>query len=218
MNFASNFLIINFKKEAKMQGKFIVFEGIDGCGKGTQLKLAASFIFDLSKDYDVYITREPTRDFKEIRERMAAGTDVKQDAEWYANAFVQDRKNHASKYIQPALNNGTQVLSDRYKYSTLIYQSTQGMDFAKLTEMHAGLPVPDLIIIFDCSAKIAFQRRKADGATDVFDKDLEFQEKLRQNYLNLKEKFPEENIIIIDATKATAEVFNEVKQHIKQIL
>ena len=52
-----------------MKGKFIVFEGIDGCGKGTQLKLAASFIFDLNKDYDVYITREPTRDFKEIREK-----------------------------------------------------------------------------------------------------------------------------------------------------
>ena len=201
-----------------MNGKFIVFEGIDGCGKGTQLKLAASFIFDLNKDYDVYLTREPTRDFKEIRDRLAAGTDVKQDAEWYANAFVQDRKNHASNYILPALNNGTHVLSDRYKYSTLVYQSTQGMDFAKLLEMHTGLPVPDLVIIFDCPAEIAFERRNSDGATEVFDKDLKFQEKLRQNYLKIKEKFPEENIIIVDATKSAEEVFSEVKQHIKQIL
>jgi dTMP kinase len=201
-----------------MKGKFIVFEGIDGCGKGTQMKKAASYIFDLNKDFDVYITREPTRDFKEIRQRMASGTDVKKDAEWYAHAFVSDRKNHADNYIRPALEKGTHVLCDRFKYSTLAYQHAQGMKLGHLIEMHKGILVPDLILIFDCPASVAFERRKKEGATDVFDKDLKFQEELRKNYLKLKNELSDENIVIIDATKSIEEVFDEVKKHLSKIL
>lgn len=201
-----------------MKGKFIVFEGPDGCGKGTQIKIAASYIFDLSKDYDVYITREPTRDYKEIRQRMSQGTDVKKDAEWYANMFVADRRNHVEKYILPALQNGTHVLTDRYKHSTLAYQHTQGIDLNKLIEMHKGLIVPDLTLIFDCSAKLAFQRRRFEGATDVFDKDLEFQEQLRQNYLKLKDVLKDENIVIIDGSKPIDEVAIQTKAEIKKLL
>jgi len=200
------------------KGKFIVFEGIDGCGKGTQIKLAASYLFDLNKDYDVFITREPTRDFKEIRERMAKDNDAKHDAEWYAKMFVADRKNHIQKHILPALENGTHVLSDRYKYSTLVYQHTQGIPIEELIKMHAGLIIPDLTIIFDCPPEIAFKRRKLSGATDVFEKDLKFQEELRKNYLLLKDALPYENIVIIDSTKQVSEVFEEVKKHITKIL
>jgi dTMP kinase len=200
------------------RGKFIVFEGIDGCGKGTQVKLAASFIFSLNKEYDLLLTREPTRDFKEIRERLAKGTDAKKDAEWYAKMFIADRKNHIAKYILPALDNGTHVISDRYKHSTLAYQHTQGIGLNKLIEMHLGILVPDLTIIVDCPAEIAFKRRREEGATDVFDKDLEFQEALRQNYLKLKDVLKGEIIAIVDGTRSVEEVFDEVKRHIKQIL
>lgn len=203
---------------SNLKGRFIVFEGIDGCGKGTQLKLAASYVFDKNKDYDTYQTREPTRDFKEIRQRLAQGQDAKKDGEWYAQMFVADRKNHLEKYIIPALNNRTHVLCDRFKHSTLAYQHTQQVPFNKLIEMHQGLLVPDLTIIFDCPAQIAFERRKEDGATEVFDKDLTFQEKLRQNYLKLKEELKNENIIIIDATKSKQEIFEEVKKEIDLLL
>jgi len=199
-----------------MKGKFIVFEGIDGCGKGTQLKLASSYLFDLSKDHDIFLTREPTSDFKEIRKRMSEQTDAKKDAEWYADAFVKDRKNHLQKYIQPNLKHGTHVLSDRYKYSTLAYQQTQGIPLQKLLDMHKNMLIPDLTIIFDCPANIAFQRRKTDGATDVFDKDLKFQEELRQNYLDIKQKL-DENIVVINGSRAIEKIFDDVKKHIKSL-
>jgi len=201
-----------------MKGKFIVFEGVDGCGKGTQLKLVASYLFDKNKEYDLFLTREPTRDYKEIRERMGNSDDVRKDVEWYAGMFVEDRINHLRKYIMPMLNAGTHVLSDRYKYSTLAYQWTQGMDFEKLVEMHLGLLVPDLTMIFDCPADVAFTRRKKDNATDMFDKDLKFQIKLRENYLKLKDKFPKENIQIINANYLIDDVFNEVRGYINEIL
>ena len=190
--------------------KFIVFEGIDGCGKGTQLNKVASYLFKKSKEIDLYITREPTRDFKQIREKLAKDTDAKSTPEWYAEMFVKDRINHINNYIQPALNNNKLVLCDRYKYSTLAYQHTQGMDIKQLQEMHKGLLIPDLTFIFDCPAEIAFERRKADGATEVFDKDIKFQEELRQNYLKLKD----DNIIIIDATKSIEQVYQEIIKHI----
>lgn len=201
-----------------MNGKFIVFEGIDGCGKGTQLKMAVSYFFDQDKNTDIYMTREPTRDFKEIRQRMAEQTEAKKDARWYAETFVKDRKNHINKYILPALNNGTHVFCDRYKHSTLAYQHTQGMEINELIKMHEGLLIPDLTIIFDCPALTAFERRKHAGAEDMFDKDLEFQEELRQNYLKLKEVLKEEKIIYLDATKKPQEIFERVKDEIKKIM
>ncbi|MAH03186.1 dTMP kinase [Candidatus Pacearchaeota archaeon] len=202
-------------------GKFIVFEGIDGCGKATQLKLAHAYLWNLNKEIDMLTTREPTRDFKEIREKMERGTDVKDDKEWYAKQFISDRLNHCESYIDPALGNGTHVLCDRYKHSTLTYQHTQGMDFKKLVDMHKYCPqilTPDLTLIYDCPAKIAFKRRQDEGAIDVFDKNLKFQEKLRKNYLKLPKKLSKEKIIIINATPSKENVFKETKKHLDYLL
>jgi dTMP kinase len=201
-----------------MKGKFIVFEGIDGCGKGTQMKLAASWLFSTDKDIDIYMTREPTRNFKEIRERMAKSKNARLDGEWFADAFVKDRVDHIKNYIQPSLDKGLHVLCDRYKYSTLAYQKTQGVDINKLISLHKGLPVPDLVLLFDLPVDVAFERRKNDGATEVFDKDKKFQEELRLNYLDLQKKLRQENIIIIDSNREIGAVFEDVKSHIKYIL
>ena len=104
------------------RGLFIVFEGIDGSGKGTQIMRCLNYIFELRKSYDVYVTREPTRDLAELRNRMSASRDTTENREWYAQFFIEDRRNHVEKYIEPALANGTHVLCDRYKGSTIAYQ------------------------------------------------------------------------------------------------
>jgi len=204
-----------------MRGKFIVFEGIDGCGKGTQLKKVHSYLWNLSKEIDIYSTREPTRAHKEIRKRMAEGTDVKKDARWYAAKFVEDRWNHIRTLVKPAIERGVVVLCDRYVLSTLAYQHTQGMNLNELIKMHKGLLIPDLTIIFDCPAKIAFERRRKDGAPDVFDRDLEFQEKLRDNYTKIKHLLERgskcKNIVIVDGSKSVDEVFLEAKKHVEKL-
>ncbi len=205
------------------KGKFIVLEGIDGCGKSTQVKKATAYLFDKSKEFDVYLTREPTRNSKEIRERLSSGSDVKKDSEWYAKNFTADRFNHVDLYIRPAINRGTHVLCDRYKHSTLAYQWSQGMDIQQLLTMQGGLMIPDLTFICDCPAKIAIKRRAAGGATDVFERGkelsevLSFQEQLQQNYLNLIEYLPGEKIVIIDASKSADEVFEQTKKHLDDL-
>jgi dTMP kinase len=197
---------------------FIVYEGIDGCGKGTQIKKSVPYIFDLSKNYDVLLTREPTRDFGEIREKMRRGTNVKEDGFWYLDMFVKDRTNHIDRYIKPALANGTHVLSDRFKHSTLAYQPLQGVPLKKVIRAHQKLLNPDLTLIYDCPAPIAFERRKKEGATDVFDKDLAFQEKLRSAYLDLPKILKGEHVVVIDGSKSICKVFAETKKHLDMLL
>ena len=197
-----------------MRGKFIVFEGIDGCGKGTQIGLAVPYIFGLNKSIDLLVTREPTRDFSQIREKMKRGENVSDDREWYAQQFTADRINHCEKYITPALENGTHVLCDRYYHSTLAYQSTQGMNIRDLIKIQrsAGILIPDLTLIFDCTADVAFERRKKGGATDVFDNNLSFQERLSRGYSELSSYLPEEGIEIINANRTPEEIFEDVKK------
>eukprot|EP01090_Pellita_catalonica_P010911 TRINITY_DN22372_c0_g1_i1.p1 TRINITY_DN22372_c0_g1~~TRINITY_DN22372_c0_g1_i1.p1 ORF type:complete len:171 (-),score=20.86 TRINITY_DN22372_c0_g1_i1:317-781(-) len=151
---------------------------------------------------------------------MAAGKDVGEKAEWYAKVFVQDRQNHLSKYIIPALDNGTHVICDRYKHSTLCYQHTQGMSLSTLTDMHAGMLVPDLTIIFDCPAAIAYERRQANNPVDVFDKDIVFQERLRQNYLKVADLLQKtgDPILIINAERSINEIATDVEIAIKNVL
>ncbi|HLC86977.1 MAG TPA: dTMP kinase [Candidatus Nanoarchaeia archaeon] len=204
-----------------MPGKFIVFEGIDGSGKGTQLKLSFNYLWNLSKEIDIYATREPTRNNKEIRERMRKNKDVNEDINWYAKNFIEDRVNHCTEYISPALKRGIHILCDRYKYSTLAYQETQGMEFEEVLKMHEiypQIPTPDLTMIFDCPVEIAFERRKKDGAIEVFDKDIGFQKRLRENYLKLPNRLKEEKIVIINASYTISEVFEQTKKKLDLLL
>lgn len=213
----SCFKMLSDYNEKKGRGKFIVFEGIDGSGKGTQIKKCANFLFDLDKNYDVYLTREPTRDFKKIRDTMNSSERVMENAKWYLEMFVEDRRNHLEKYIIPMLLNGTHVLCDRYKYSTICYQHAQGIALETLIQKNRNMLIPDITFVLDIDAQIAYERRRIESIRDVFERDIEFQKKVRNNYLNLT-NILNENIIIIDASKDPERVFETIKCHILSLL
>ncbi len=115
-----------------MKGKFIVLDGIDGCGKGTQVKLLANYLFDSNKKNHVFLTREPyhSEHYEEIRRLLKSGLNPRDNAERLTELFVADRKVHVA-LIESLLSQGINVVSDRYKYSTLAYQQTQGISFEK---------------------------------------------------------------------------------------
>lgn len=203
------------------RGKFIIFEGIDGSGKGKQLELAHSYLWNLSKEIDILTTREPTRDFAEIRKKMASGKAVSDDRIWYVQQFTADRVNHCANYISPNLERGTHVLCDRYYHSTLVYQGVQGISFEEVLAMqrkHPEVLIPDLTLIYDCPVEVAFERiRKRGGEKDVFE-DREFQERLRENYLTLTSKLAGERIVIVNANQSIDAVFEETKKEIASLL
>ena len=104
------------------KGLFITFEGIDGCGKTTQLNLLHDYLSD--KGFDVIITREPGGNHqlgKDIR-NLLLHTKCEVDSKAEMFLFLADRAQHISKFILPNLKEGKIVLCDRHTDSTLAYQ------------------------------------------------------------------------------------------------
>lgn len=197
------------------KGKFIVIDGLDGCGKGTQAKLLANYIFDRDKKNHIFITREPynSEHYAEIRRLLKEGVNPEDNAELLAELFVKDRRAHA-ELISSFLNRGIHIVCDRYKYSTFAYQQAQGIALEKLIEMHKGILTPDLAIILDVLVDVILKRIVKDGNRDykeVFEQK-DFQEKLREIFLSLPAALPNEKIVFIDGNKSVAEVFKSIKE------
>jgi len=202
------------------RGKFIVIEGIDGSGKGTVLKSLSQYLYDRDKNNHLFLTREPyiTQYATEVRQLLKTISEPRQHAEQFAELFVKDRRAHAI-IIEHLLNEGIQVISDRYKHSTLVFQQTQGLSLAYLIDLHRGLIIPDITIIIDVPAEIAMERINLDKVRshkEVFEQ-IGFLKLLRENYLFLTKQLPNEHIVIVDGNQSQEQVLQAVKMEVDKI-
>lgn len=195
------------------RSKFIVFEGIDACGKGTQMLKAAEYIYSKDKAYNLEIIREPTygKVGQEIRKILKTENNPLSGAEKCFDLYLEDRKANHEKIIYPALNKdlmggryATIVLCDRYWYSTYAYQGAQGIDKNRIVKANKQFIVPDLLLIYDLPAKVALERARGrdKNRRDKFE-IIDFQEKVRQNYLEIA-KFS--NTAVINANPTLEEI------------
>ena len=202
-----------------MNGKFIVFEGIDGSGKGTIIKMFENYLLESgAAKSDILVTAEPTdgKYGRELRSMLSRCKNPKENALLFLELYVKDRREHIKNTILPALSQGKIVLCDRYKYSTIAYQAAQGIPNEKLIEIHNKMPVPDIALIFDISPEIAISRIESAherNGKDVFEKQ-KFLEKVRANFLRMPVFFPKENIAIIDVSNEVGNVFEVVKSEL----
>lgn len=199
------------------KGKFIVFEGIDGCGKTTQIDKLVKEIIDNQKykEYQIFLGKEPTYDSKyglKLRRLLAESKDPVKDGDLFCKYMILDRQHHCNNAIKPQLNYGSIVICDRYKYSTFAYQQPQGISFEKIKRMHdeKHIITPDIIFILDVPADIAMSRIKENRNKEYKFEREEFLEKVRQYYLKLKENLADENIIILDGTKSIDAISKKV--------
>jgi dTMP kinase len=144
------------------RGLLIVFEGIDGCGKSTQIGRLAERL--RAAGHDVVRTREPTDGEygRRIRELAKSGGEVShaEELRW----FVEDRREHVDEVLAPALAAGRVVLCDRYFLSTVAYQGARGSDPAVLLdESEAEFPLPDLVLLFELPPEDGLARVRARG-------------------------------------------------------
>jgi len=194
-----------------MVGKLIVFEGIDGSGKGTIISEAKKFLVEKGVPAEkILVTAEPTNGFygKKLRELLKTDVNPNVNAQQFLELYVADRKEHIEKELVPTLQEGKIILCDRYKYSTFVYQSIQGISIEKIRELHKGMLVPDLVFILDVPVDVALERISSDSNRthkEVFEKK-DFLEKVRQGFLSLKGLFSDENILVIDASKEISEI------------
>ncbi len=209
----------------KMPGTFIVFDGLPGSGKGTQIKKVFEYIFDKDKKYDnILITDEPTQGpfGKEIRELFKKQKSSDEFKSELFELFAKDRGWHIEEIIKPALEKDFVVLCDRYKYSSIAYQTVQGTDFEKVFSRHKDFLAPSLALIFVLSPqesvrRISFAKDGKRRETDKF-RGEEFISNLQKYFMDLPKVLPNENIKIIDAGKSIEEVFEQVKKEINSVL
>lgn len=199
------------------RGIFIAFEGIDGCGKSTQIRKLTHHIFEKNKHFHIVLTRNPYKN-ADIRKILTEDSDPYSQAEKLANLYIDDRKMHADELVKPNLEKGYFVLTDRYKLSTISYQAAQGLLMEDLIKRQEELPTPDMTFIVDVSPEVAKQRMQKEdisirGKEHKFEANLEFAKKLRENYLKSAElmRARGEKVFVINGERTPDEIFSEIK-------
>ncbi len=187
------------------KGLLIVFEGTDGTGKSTQLKLLAAVL--KKKGLDVISSFEPTNGSfgKKIRELYLNRKDTSLEEE--LDLFIADRKEHVDTLITPALNNGKIVLCDRYFLSTIAYQGAAGLDPKEILKKNAFAPEPDLALLFYAPIQTGVTRitkNRGDTLND-FEKE-EYLKKVKAQFEQMD--FP--YIQRIDANRSIEEIHQDV--------
>jgi len=196
---------------------FIVFDGLDGSGKGEMIKKLKKYL--VGKGLKVLVTKEPTGGYygKEIREILKKEKDPKMGAEKCLELFVADRKEHLIDEIEPFLEEEGIVICDRYYYSTIAFQHTQGIDMEKVVFQNMSFKTPDITFILDLPAEIALERidKRGDGKEKF--EQLSFMKKLRENFLKLKEHL-DDPLVVIDASKSKEKVFLQIKKEVDKVI
>ncbi len=193
--------------------KFIVFDGLDGSGKGVMIKKLKELLE--KQGNKVLVTREPTdgQYGKQARDILKNDTDPKSNSEKCLQLFIKDREEH----LKEIENFDGIVICDRYYYSTIAFQHTQGIPIEDLIAMNIQFKTPKITFILDLPAKIALERISKRGDPKEKFEQLGFMNKLRDNFLRLKDEL-DDNIIIIDASKTKEEVFEQIKFEIDKSL
>ena len=194
-----------------MAGVFITFEGIDGCGKSTQLRLLSSEL--RVRGLEVLTTREPggTTLGQKLR---AALLDVQGQVDPLAEllVFAADRAQHVRTVLRPSLAENKIVMSDRYADATVAYQGS-GRGFKpelinEIVQLATEGLTPDLTLLFNLSvadSAVRTRRRVAAKNTDRLDSEnVEFHERVRQAYLEIAQTDPQ-RVQVIDARGSAQE-------------
>jgi len=200
-------------------GKFIVFEGLNGSGKGTQLLKLHNYISSLGKAVPIFSTGEPNN-FDENGKN--ARTILKQDGSPYENSkkavgyFAKNRGTH-NKIFVPMLEKGIDVFSDRYYESNFCFQGAQGISYQEIANANKNARRPDLTFIIDITVEEANKRLLIrDGKNRrKFDSNLEFMTKVRENYLEMGELLPkligDRSIVYINGMRSPEKVWEDIK-------
>lgn len=199
-----------------MTGAFITFEGIDGCGKSTQLRLLASEL--RVRGLQIVTTREPGGTALGQRLR-AALLDVEEQVDPLAEllVFAADRAQHVRAVLLPTLEADRIVLSDRYADATVAYQGA-GRGFKpdlikEIVQLATDGLRPNLTLLFDLSvaeSAVRTRRRVASKNSDRLDsEDAEFHRRVRNAYLEIAKAEPE-RLRVIDAGGSVQETHEAV--------
>ncbi|MXW61050.1 MAG: dTMP kinase [Acidimicrobiaceae bacterium] len=194
-----------------MTGRLIVFEGVDGSGKSTQVRRLAQ-----RHDFDVTFQFGATDVGSAIRSILLDPDNARLDDRTEALLIIADKAQHVSEIVRPALADGRTVISDRYRASTLAYQGYgRGLDLQLLDAMMhfatQGLE-PDLTVLLDFDVATALERL-GDQRDRIERAGTEFYQRVRDGYLELAAQHPD-SWVVVDANGSVDEVAADIETEV----
>ena len=202
-----------------MQGKFITLEGIEGSGKSTNLE-TIQFILD-QYNIDYVLTREPGGGpLGPHLRKLLLDKDQSISPSVEMLLMMADRRDHVDNLINPNLDKGIWVISDRYLDSTIAYQGGgRQLDINLITSLSAALklPTPDFTLLFDLPVDVALERAKERSELDRFEREpKDFHSRIRESYLELAST--NHRIKTIDSSKDFESVSLQVENYLTEFL
>ena len=202
------------------RGRFIVFEGIDGAGKTTQINLLAKYLSEQGRA--VYCTAEPTESVSGGLLRDALSGVTRRTICEMAAMFVFDRINHnvnPVNGIQKMLADGFDVICDRYYYSSLAYQGS-GTDPEWVSNMNLNCPEimrPDVCIFLDLTPEQSMARINRGRATQEIYENEEKLTAVRNQFYRVFEQLRErDNIQVVDAYRSVEEIHRNIVELVEK--
>lgn len=171
---------------------FIVFEGIDGCGKTTQLKLLSYYLSTFTDN--IIRLKEPTNGLYglQLRDMLQSQKEINQNE--LLDLFIKDREDDINKNILPALNENFIVLLDRYYFSNAAYQAESLNDIDNILNLNMAknFPKPDIVFFIDTPPELAIQRMVSNrNKLEIFEKE-HILRKVQSNFHYMIEKYSDE--------------------------
>jgi dTMP kinase len=206
-----------------MQGKLIIFEGVEGCGKTTQIQLTSEWLQSL--DIQFVVTREPggTELGVDLRKLLLEAGKNQITSRTELLLYAADRAQHVEQELKPNLKQGKFVLCDRFIYSTIAYQGYgRGLEMNLINQLNniatAGL-VSDLVFWFDLDVEIGLQRKRNSGETAdrIEQEKIDFHRRVQQGYSELAKTYPEK-IVKIDASVSKEAVQQQIQDNLRKVI
>ena len=201
------------------RGKFITYEGCDGCGKSTQLRMLNEY---LTKNGIPHIfTREPGggKISEAIREILLNGKNAEMTDECEALLYAAARAQHLSDRVEPALSEGKLVICDRYVDSSFAYQAYArglGEEFVgKINAFALEKYRPNITIFIDLTPEAAFRRKHGADENDRLEQaGMAFHRRVYEGYKRLTTNEPD-RIVSVDGNKTPQQIFENVLAALK---
>ncbi|MDO5708752.1 MAG: dTMP kinase [Coriobacteriales bacterium] len=204
-----------------MAGTFVTFEGIDGCGKTTQLELLCAALAE--RGIRAVRLREPggTAISEKIRALLLDPANMEMRPQAELLLYEASRAQLVTQVIKPALEVGAVVVCDRFFDSTFAYQSgARGLEediIRMANELGSCGCTPDATVVFDLDPTVAWERATHNGADRLEAEGLAFQERVRAGYHRAAELEPE-RLRMIDAARTREEVFSRLVEALSDVL
>ncbi len=202
------------------KGLFITFEGTDGSGKSTQIKLLRSWLEE--KGIDALLTREPggTDISEKIRDIILDKNNSEMSHMTEALLYAASRAQHVDQVIRPALSKGLTVISDRFIDSSIVYQGygrKLGESVEVINKYAMGDCIPDVTFLLKIDPETGIKRASGGVPDRIESEELSYHKSVYDAYLDLEKKYPE-RIFGIDAGRSIEIIHGEITGKIHELL